>query len=191
MANKKKRKIRLFPATRIKGIESRLSNKLKPLLKGMINDVIEYLEPFAKSEKEEERLRKKAFKEAFYEPDVDKIINKSKSDILIAVTTESEKAAKAAAVFTASKLNQPFDERYYNEGVKPLIALRKFRIVTTVITENIARELKTGIRKMITKGVTAKSAIQHFKSLKTNHRTIARTEVLSAANQSGWKELLF
>jgi len=176
---KKNKKIKMLPLTKVRRIEASLARKIKAPMHDMIIDIIDFLKPFAKVEAQ-------IAKESFYMPDVNKIMNKYKNDIYTSIQEETRKSSKMAAIYTAQTFKTPFDARFYNQYVEPVIMNRKFKIISTTITKNIENQLKGGLLAMLQKGATARQTIDYFKGLKTNYRSIARTEVLSAANQSSW-----
>ena len=52
--------------------------------------------------------------------------------------------------------------------------------------DNLEQELKNGMKAMLIEGASAGAAIEYFNGLNTNYRTIARTEILGAANKASW-----
>ena len=191
MAQKNKfKKIRILPAGKIARVERSLRRHLKPLMHGILDEIIEKLEDQKKIEKllsaVEAKEATKAIKESLEPNEIGKILTKRKNDIFLTIEKHDRKAAKIAAYYAASTFGVALDGTFYNRYVEPVIMERKFKIITTTITDNLEKELKGGLTAMLKDGASAGAAIEFFSGLNTNYRTIARTEVLSAANQSSW-----
>lgn len=163
---------------------------MKPLMRSVIEDILEMLEEQKAVEKilsaKESAKALRQIKEAMEPNDITKFVTDKKRDIFLTIEKHDRKAAKTAAAYAAQTFGVPLDGRYYNRYVEPVIMERKFKIVTTTITDNLEDDLKDGLTAMLKEGASAGAAIEYFRGLKTNYRTIVRTEVLTAANQASW-----
>jgi hypothetical protein len=189
MRNKKHqfKKIRMLPTGRIQKVEASLRMHLKPLMHNILDDIIDRLEEQKIIEnkiKAAESLKR--IKEALEPNEISALINKKQNDIFLTIENHDRKAARIAAAYAAGTFGAALDGKFYNRYIEPVIMERKFKIITTTITDSLEQELKGGLIAMLKEGASAGAAIEYFRGLNTNYRTIARTEVLTAANQASW-----
>lgn len=171
--NLKTKKIPAVPRVKIDRLEAGLSRELKNILYKVLDEAIDKLRPFTG-------------KEAYLPINVDAIGDAYETDIFAAISKYKRRAAETAAIHVSNKLNVPFDKRYFNNKLLPVLNDRTFKIVTTKITKTISDDIKNAIQNGLKQGASAEQIIKHLDSLETNHRTIARTEINAAANDASF-----
>lgn len=170
---KAKRKITTLPNSKLARLESGLNRELKNIFYNIIDDVINKLKPFDT-------------KEANIPINIDKLGEQYKTDIYASIMKYKRRALETAGVHMANQFKVPFDVRYFNDKLVPIITDRTFKIVTTKITPNISDTLKDVLTNGIEQGASIAQIMKHFDTLELNHRTIARTEINSAANDASF-----
>jgi len=165
-----------LPRTKLNRIEASLARSLKTIYYNIIDEAVRRLTPLAKAQKE-----------AYIPIAVDNAGKPYYNDIFATIEFHKGKAVLTAADFVSEQLRQPLDKRYVNAFITPVIQERTFKIVTTKITETISNTLKNTIEKGMQQGASVQQIINHFERLKTNYRTIARTEINTAANEASYK----
>lgn len=170
----KNKRFAAVPRVKIDRLERGLDKELGNIFHKIINEVIDKLKPYV-------------VKEAYIPINVDAVGAEYQTDIYATISKYKTRAVQTAAVHVANQLGVPLDVRYVNEKLLPAIKERTFKIVTTSITPTISDTLKEVLKNGIEQGASAEQIIKHFDMLELNHRTIARTEINSAANDASFE----
>jgi len=170
----KGKKIPGLPRTRLNRIEAGLARELRAIMWRFVDDVIAKLKPYTAQE---------AFIPTI---NVDAVGQEYSTDLFATISRHKIRAIEVAGVYMANKFSVPFDKKYFNNQVVPLIMDRTFKIVTTQITKSISDELKGVLVAGVSQGAPASKIIEHMNSLKTNYKTIARTEINTAASEGSF-----
>jgi hypothetical protein len=171
------KKIKLFPVPRttVNRLESSLNKRLRIIYANIINKAIKELKPYSVQERE-----------AYIPIATDNRGREYKNDIYAAISDSKSKIMDATAASISRQLKRPIDYRYYNREVKEKILYRTFLITTTQITDNISDGLKDVLINGMAQGASANQIISHLDMLEGNHKTIARTEINTAANEASF-----
>jgi len=166
----------LVPRTKVDRIEARLARELRPIFYKIVDSVIDKYKPFAKAEA----------KNPIPQINVDAIGQPYENDIYASISRHKRSAVKTTAVAMSKQFKVPLDVRYYNAYVEDVVMNRTFKIVSTQITPQIGKQLQTTIDAAIKQGASNTQLVKNLNMLKTNYKTIARTEINTAANEAGF-----
>jgi hypothetical protein len=153
--------------------------RLKPIYADIIEEVTSKIINYAKAQ---ESLR---VKEAdFSRPDISKIVDDHAEDIEAVLLPNATNAARFTVNSVLSAFASKYSAEFFNKAVRPVIANRIFKIVTTEITASIEQSLKEKFNTAIQDGWSLDKLEKNLSELKGNYATIARTEILSASSQA-------
>lgn len=171
---KKKRTIKPFSHQKIQHYEVITAHALKKVYDSIIEKTVKEL---------------RHINEAFGKdklPNIDAIVTGHAKDIYANIVAGKMLVGKSIISHLEKQLKRTIDLRFFNTQVVPAIESRTFKIVTTEITDTISNQLKEKIYMSMVKGDTIKDISKSLTMLKTNHETVARTEIHSFANQGSF-----
>lgn len=169
----------LRPLKSTQSIIRATSMRLKPIYTDIIDEIVSKTMNYAKAQ---ESLR---VKEAdFSRPDISKIVDDHAEDIEAVLLPNATNAARFTVNSVLSAFASKYSAEFFNKAVRPVIANRIFKIVTTEITASIEQSLKEKFNTAIQDGWSLDKLEKNLSELKGNYATIARTEILSASSQA-------
>lgn len=164
--------IRSVPRTRLNSVESTLNRQLKSIFYRIIDETIDKVRPYVT--------------ESIANINVDAIGKKYETDIFAAISQNKRRALAIVGAHISKQFGTPLDKRYFNSVLIPRVMDRTFKIVTTEITKNISKQLKETLVAGLREGASASQIIKRLDMLELNHKTIARTEINTAANEASF-----
>lgn len=171
----------LRPQTAVKSIVRATATKLKPIYADIIDDIIKSIISY----KNTTESVTKVVKEADYsKPDIERILADYDDEIQAVLMPAATSVARITANSVLAAFGSKYSARFFNSSIRPVIAARIFKIVTTEITPAIEASLKAKFNTAIQDGWSLERLAKNLTELKGNYATIARTEILSASSQA-------
>lgn len=174
-----KRGAALRPQTAVNALIRGASMRLKPIYHDIIADVVKKTLSYGQAS---EAVR--AREAEFSRPDIKRILDEYDEDIQAVLMPAATTAARMSVNSVVAAFGAKYSAQFFNTAVRPVIAARIFKIVTTEITPSIEASLKAKFNTAIQDGWSLKKLADNLNELKGNYATIARTEVLSASSQA-------
>jgi len=169
----------LRPQTAVRSIIRATSMRLKPIYHDIIDEVIKKTLSYGRAS---ESVR--THEAEFSQPDINRILAEYDEDIQAVLLPATTTAARMSVNSVIAAFGSTYSAQFFNSAVRPVIAARIFKIVTTEITPSIEASLKAKFNKAIQQGWSLEKLADNLNELKGNYATIARTEVLSASSQA-------